>query len=73
MDHTTEIYRGYTLQSTALQQRDSSGQWSGSFVVLKDGMEVSRVSVAGPLDSETEAAENATRMARLHVDQLLDA
>jgi len=72
MDRTTETYRGYTLHSEALQQRDSSGKWSGSYVIFKGDVEVARASVAGPLDSETEAADNASRIARERVDQLID-
>jgi hypothetical protein len=70
MDRIVELYRGYTLQSHALQQRDSSGKWSGSFVITKGATEIARRAVAGPLDSESEAAENAQRMARAHVDEI---
>ncbi|WP_306393401.1 hypothetical protein [Telluria beijingensis] len=72
MVRDTEIYRGYTLSASALIQRQAGGGWSGSFVLAKDGVELERIAVAGPLESELAAVDNAIRVGRLRIDQLVD-
>ena len=71
MDKIIEIYGDCTLQVYTNESRGTPGKYMGNYEIIKGGLKVVGSSIDHLFDGESEAASNALRLAKEHVDERL--